>query len=712
MTTDERLKLIKKQAKRIFWIVLSALLLFIAAVYALKTYTDLTLYLPTFRDVFYSFRCAGRKIQHRSNGNWENFTVYGVEIDAMQPSTDYETYQTWFADLTNMNANTVYVHMVMPPDFYRALHDHNTDASSPLYLLQGVELTDQIFADMSDAESGKMVTLLQREGRLAIDAVHGRRSTLGYRVDVSDETLGFLVGNHWNSDFVQYTDHISSRIAGHFNGRYAAVWEMGSAMETLLARVFNDLFFYETNKYQTQHIIGFGNTQKTDLLYHDNSYAIGLNEHMSSVNTMHISTTDLVNTGVFAAYSLDMGVYQGMSFDPEYISYLDSNGQPNPARYYMESLANVHAIPVIMSCIQVSSAQGVSGLDEILGYHRGGLKETQQAEALSWLFQQAVQSGTNGGCIGSYLDQPRHTAWNRRLYVDPASDARWLDALDSEQSLGIVALEPGEFPVCMVDGDVQEWNNIPFSLQQDNVRLQTVWDEKFFYLHIWLKNYNPSNDVVYLSFDITPNSGARRNEAQQLTFDRNMDFLLSVNGKQRAKLTVQEYYDSTSAFYSHDFTGQQWFVHPNNPYSNQFSDICQYVRPTLFPLNAEPIPYAVRDAGILPYGNANPVSNAYNSLANYYINGEHLELRIPWGLLNFTDPSKMRILGDFYQLGDSSIPIDNLYIGLAVFQSQELISYPSASVALTGWENDGNYRTRKKAAYFTLQQLFEEYQKS
>ena len=71
------------------------------------------------------------------------------------------------------------------------------------------------------------------------------------------------------------------------------------------------------------------------------------------------------------------------------------------------------------------------------------------------------------------------------------------------------------------------------------------------------------------------------------------------------------------------------------------------------------------ETGDLAYGNANPSSPDFNSLADFIFAGDYVELKLPWQLLNFADPSRMTIHDDYYEnYGVDYITIDTMYLGL------------------------------------------------
>ena len=72
------------------------------------------------------------------------------------------------------------------------------------------------------------------------------------------------------------------------------------------------------------------------------------------------------------------------------------------------------------------------------------------------------------------------------------------------------------------------------------------------------------------------------------------------------------------------------------------------------------------DTGLLRYGNGNPSSPDYDSLADFCVNGDDIEIRLPWLLLNFSNPSEMMVHDDYYlHYGVEEMSIEGIYVGAA-----------------------------------------------
>ena len=82
-----------------------------------------------------------------------------------------------------------------------------------------------------------------------------------------------------------------------------------------------------------------------------------------------------------------------------------------------------------------------------------------------------------------------------------------------------------------------------------------------------------------------------------------------------------------------------------------------------------------------------------------------MEIRIPWQLLNFSNPSEMMIHDDYYEhYGIENLQIDEIYIGLSLGEDEYRI--PMESFALEGWGKTVTYHERLKESYAMLKQYW------
>ena len=160
--------------------------------------------------------------------------------------------------------------------------------------------------------------------------------------------------------------------------------------------------------------------------------------------------------------------------------------------------------------------------------------------------------------------------------------------------------------------------------------------------------------------------------------------------------------------YNQYIKGENPYSYPpqkNSPVFNQIRLILQLE--SVEKINDPALMAETYETGILTHGNSNPLSEEYNSLADFCINGEYIEIRVPWSLLNFSDPSKMFIHDDYYEnYGVEYLNIRRVYIGIGSDENKGHIirTYP---FELRGWDKV-TYHERLKQSYYMIQQIWTE----
>jgi hypothetical protein len=113
----------------------------------------------------------------------------------------------------------------------------------------------------------------------------------------------------------------------------------------------------------------------------------------------------------------------------------------------------------------------------------------------------------------------------------------------------------------------------------------------------------------------------------------------------------------------------------------------------------------VYETGLLTYGNGNPASEQFDSIADFMAGDGFVELRIPWQMLNFYDPSTMEIHDDYYlHHGVVGMPIKNMYVGLAAANASGRV--PLGEKTLKAWDTKVAYHERLKESYYIVQKAW------
>lgn len=720
--------------KKFIIVVASLVVLYIGwdyAYYRLGWYVDLH---PD-EEVTTFMEIEGEKIYQQTSEGKKEFEIRGVNMGPGIPgewSTDFaidkETYIRWFEQIQEMGANVIRVYTIQADDFYEAFYEYNKDREDPLYLLHGVWVNDYVQYSHRDAYDDKFLGALIEDCRTVVDVLHGNKKiSLGrmasagsgfYRRDISPWVIGYILGVEWEDVTVVYTDKKYSTSPNDisYKGEYLYSTPEATPFEVMLTQVGDKIIEYESKRYKQQRLIAFSNWPTTDPFTYPETVT-NFFMKCAQVDVEHIKGTDSFLAGQFASYH----VYP---YYPDYLDHVEDwsayglnaedyaldEGKHNTYRAYLQMLTNHHTMPVVISEFGVSTGRGMAHRDQNTGRNQGNMSEQEQGKALVDCWADIKSSGCNGGCVFSWQDEWFKRTWNTMHAVDLKRTPYWSDYQTNEQYFGLLSFDPGkEKSVCYVDGDVSEWKEDNLVAEQDGLSVSMKYDEKFIYFRIHKDGLKFEEEVIYLPVDTTQKTGSSYCENNGLLFDRAADFLLVLDGSINSRLLVQERYDTLRSTYAQNVRGFDTYVKENQPDKNSplFEPIDMILNLELLGESGEYITWSEAfETGYLTYGNANPDSPDFNSLADFICNGDDIEVKLPWQLLNFADPSNMEIHDDYYDgnYGVAYQNIDTMYVGVGTTDTKGRIRL--SPFALKGWGNDVTSHERLKRSYYILKDLW------
>ena len=708
------------------YIIIVSVIIFIFLMFYIAYY-HLGLYIPFGNDTTECLaRINGKNILLKVDDEFVNFEIKGVNLGSAIPgewSADYaideDTYIRWFGQIQEMGANTIRVYNVQSDTFYNAFYSYNHNNESPLYLFQGVPVNDYVQFSHRDAFDKEFMDSFADNAKTAVDVIHGRKKIqLGRRAtsasgtftkDVSDWVIGYILGIDWEPSTVAYTNEKYKASGLSYSGEYMYAVGGASAFEIMLATVGDKLIEYETKKYETQRLVAFSNHLSTDPFTYPEDVA-RLYEKYAIINTENIATTDKFISGQFASYH----VYP---FQTDLLNYLqdfcgaqpcyNEDGSLNDYRTYFSMLTAHHSIPVVISEFGISTGRGVEheAIDRDGVYSK--VSEKEQGKALADCWEDIKLAGLSGGCVYSWQDDWSKRSWNTLYAINEERSPYWSDYQTNGQYFGLLSFDPGDREsVCYVDGDISEWNEDD-KVIEEGIELSLKYDEKFMYLLVKKENFDFLNDYIYIPIDTTQKTGSNYCKEYGAKFDREADFLLIINGSENSRLLVHERYEVLRSTYSQRINGFDTYCTDNIPENNspEFVPINTIVEKKV--LSENPLERNVDiliETGKLLYGNANPKSSYFNSLADFIVSGDYIEIKIPWQLLNFSDPSKMEIHDDYYNgnYGIKNIKIKEMYIGAGSGGERMVLE----KVKICGWDNKVEYHERLKSSYYIMQNLW------
>ena len=221
----------------------------------------------------------------------------------------------------------------------------------------------------------------------------------------------------------------------------------------------------------------------------------------------------------------------------------------------------------------------------------------------------------------------------------------------------------------------------------------------------------PANNTI----PINTIAGQGNSEAKDydLTFDDGADFLIKLHGASDSHIYVDRYYDAFNYYFVESRILSDFPVLKDSGVkdSGLFDEmmLCYGYHLKVGGTGAE-VPDKAYETGKLLYGNANPESEDYASLADFCYGDGGVELRIPWQLLNVMDPSSKQQMSDFNE-EQVFLPqdFDAFDFGFGYVKGKESLSISfSGSYSYEEW-NIPTWHERLKPSYYELQKYLEKY---
>ena len=636
-----------------------------------------------------TLRVAGEGFELRRGGTWQPFYVRGVNIGAAlpgrfpsEPPEDSATYARWFKQIGAMHANTLRVYTVLPPAFYRALRAYNLAAGdAPLYVMHGVwtELPPRYdFADSAfNAE-------FAQEIRDVVDLLHGaaevrRRpghSGGRYDADISPWTIGYILGREWEP-FAVTGFNEDPHAARQYAGRHLVI-PQGTPTDIWMVRQCDFLLSYEEDTYNAQRPIAYTNWPTTDALRHPSEVTYeqemafrGLKferaadaeptheQEVVTLDPMLAHPTPHNVAGWFASYHVYPYYPDFMLYDPGYLTAASSLGRSNYFGY-LRDLKRVHpGIPLLISEFGVPSSRGMAHLQP-QGWNHGGLSEAEQAEITVRMAKEIREAGAAGSIVFAWMDEWFKWNWFSGEFERPQDRARlWHNMLSPEQHYGVLALRPGPAErTPLPGGALAPWRGLRVlqrgRLGADSAVVRIGGDEGFVYIAIEAPAWKDTPlDWSRWHFQIAidthaPDAGQLVLPTTGLRSGIGFEYLVSLDAPDDAQLLVTPDYNP---FMPHRLVqgGLNFGAPFRRPVRSVarvdgvFDSLYTMTNRARFASDGTPIRAAGVNMGRLRYGRA-----ADHSLADWWYDpaGGMLQLRLPWAMLNVSDPSSRRVLAE------------------------------------------------------------------
>ncbi len=647
----------------------------------------------------YFVKANNEEIYIARDKKWQKFDIVGVNLDSSKPGNfpkDNEVteaeYLNWITIIHDMGANCVKVPDIMEPDFYKALEKFNEDKKDPIYVIQGIYFDEVDLKNGEDIQSEKLEEKFKNSIELIVDLIHGNPFTLDktieneyYKTDISNYLIGYTLGVEFASHDLIYTELINNKES--YNGKYFYTNKDASSFESYMAQMADYLVKYEYKQYKEQKLIGFIGSANN----HKEINVLNKNEEESIndyVNPNNIKAKRKLKTGIFASYSL-------------YPSYTNMKEYQKDIEGYLNELKKIHKIPIIIGEYGVPSSRN-SG-DFNIDINKGYIDEEEQGKALVDVYRVIKNAKLAGSFIFELKDSWNRTSWNTKEAKILDRAPFWSDAQDYSQNFGLIAFDPGkEKSVSYPDDNISEWQEKDIINKDDDISLSMKSDEK--YLYFMLKSQNAldlDKQDIYIDLDVTPNSGLTKSSQLNLNFDNPVDFIIEIKDRENAKVLVHEYYN----YFNFNENKKENQIRPDlisvEADMDEFSPIYIEIRPRMYVESLYKVVDSEKiETGKLVHGNSNPSNKDYNSASDFYIGDDYIEIRVPWALLNFMDPSTKQIMDDIYKYYRAEpMTINKINVGATIKENGSIkTKLDSAIFKLKSWLIP-EYHQRLKKSY-------------
>ncbi|WP_286947939.1 hypothetical protein [Acetobacterium sp. UBA5834] len=658
-------------------------------------------------------RTSGTGFQVLVDGNWQDFYAKGVNIGSSIPgkwftefSYDEALYLKWFEQIGAMNANTIRVYTLLPPQFYSALVFYNQQhPEAKLWLYQ------EIWPEEHPADNNYLGTdynaAYQAEIKMDIDAMHGQaniaqrqgRAYGYYTADVSPYIIGYLVGREMEPEEVISTNEKNPGFV--FNGNYLYTEPNASPTEAWLAMSCDYVLQYQEDNYSWQHPVGIVSWPTLDPTEHDSEWNESGDKSKQYndkviVDINHISTRENLQSGFFGAYHIYPNYPDFMNNETKYAAYSDEEGSFRYGGYLQEFIAGHQKYPAIVAEFGLATGMG-NAHENPDGYNHGGLTEVAQGNGIVRMMKAMEKTGYAGGIIFEWSDEWAKKTWITEPYIIPYDrNPLWHNAVDPEQNYGIYAMES--------DGP----RSLPYAIEDDGVisKMSLTADETYLSIEVELERLiDFSQEQLIIGLDTYDRSRGNMKFGTAIPTGAasGLEYIIEIRGSKAGQLLVQPEYNGSTGKHASAYSPD-----------GVFETMSMLTNKETVTKDGTKIPAVVQDLSQLSFGT---LEN--NSHYQVQISGKTISIRIPWTRINVTDPSMMRVVDDPRIIQNPTTNELQTVISEGILASGVLVNTDNnqtiATIGLSnqqafGWDNWDvpTYQERLKDSYDIISQYFKQ----
>ncbi|MFW5792951.1 MAG: cadherin-like domain-containing protein [Bacteroidota bacterium] len=577
---------------------------------------------------------AGTKYLEIWNGSeYIPFFQKGINLGVAVPGTfpgqmaaSREDYIEWIDGMRQSGLNSIRVYTLHYPHFYEVLDSINrANPSSPIYLFQGVWLREELEGYDND-DLYYLSESFDESIEEIVDCIHGNRTIDPrpgeahgvYETDISQWVIAYVLGREVHPAEIIATDEINEGI-NNFSGEAFSI-NNASPSEAWITNRLDNIVSYERNNYNTERPVSFSSWPTLDPLSHPTE--TNTDEDIADIDISKINISN-APAGLFALYHAYPYYPDFISEDPYYQTFYDYIGQ-NSYLGYLTDLKNHYSnMPLIIGEFGTSSSWGIAHYSNSGIYH-GGHDEVDQGYAFIRMLENTLEAGCSGGFMFSWIDE-----WFKRTWLtdfmdfDPDRRILWNNITAAEQNFGLIKFEKPEqnFQILWQD-------------DCDNCHIYSIAakaDYTFLHLKLGLKNHLNNSDTIWLALDTYDAELGESVLPSGNTVTDRAEFALRITNYS-SELYVTQAYDLYGVW--HGISGPEQLYHSISTDGEPWNIV-------RWKTNSPE--HEVHYIGQLKTRRIELPASSHDGVI---ISDEEVHIRLPWTLINFHDPSQMRVIHD------------------------------------------------------------------
>lgn len=616
--------------------------------------TDITLARDTVIDFVLTprsampFKVSGDHIARQLSGGYRSMILKGINLGSSPPgyfpgeiayAIKPEMYEKWIRRMAEAGFNSLRVYTLHPPVFYEKLAEYNQrHPERPLLLYQGIWLEE-----IEDGSNPSAYDLFNRRaafsGEIAevIDCINGNGDIAFrygkaygiYRTDVSRWTAGYIIGREVAPQEVDSTNKFHPGTTSYTGSHFSI--SGGTASEVFVAEMLDRVIVFEESEYSVSRPVSFSSWPTLDPLVHPTE--IFTDEDVASFDITKISGAGSP-PGLFASYHAYPYYPNFISQQPSYQSFSDSEGPNSYLGYLNDMKGHYGSMPLVIAEFGVPSSWG-SAHQSFSDMHHGGYSETQQGEKNMRMLNNMLDAGCAGGFMFAWMDEWFKRTWIV-LYLEAYGLAGgsetiptrqlWHNETSPEQCFGLLGFDQRDVP------EFVPYNTDAPSGPVSSVR--ATHDESFLYLEINAATDLTAADEFMVAFDTYLGNTGESTFPGGATMANRAEFLLTFGLDDDTALHhVTQAYDMNGLTVRFNLTDPVV-----QKYRSTFTDGAPW---NVMRWINDGFELTYQDIGKVPLEQGASFSDGNRAAVAW--NGRRVNIRLPWTMLHFNDPTQMRV---------------------------------------------------------------------